>query len=70
MSITLTWKVSKTVPTACPDFKPDPYTGELPSTHCLVYHCETVTEKRSAVFATQEEADLFKKNAPSNCVFD
>ena len=44
---TLTWKVDETIPTACPDYVPDPYTGEYPSTHCLVYHCKTITENKS-----------------------
>lgn len=64
---TLTWKVSKTIPTACPDYKPDPYTGEYPSMHCLVYHCETITENKSAEFSTEKEAKDFADKAPHSC---
>lgn len=65
--ITLTWKVSKTIPTECPDYKPDPYTGEYPTTHCLVYHCKTVTENKTAEFETEEEAKEFANKAPQSC---
>ncbi len=64
---TLTWKVTKTIPTECPDYKPDPYTGEFPMRHCLVYHCKTVVEERAQSFETNEEARLFADNAPLSC---
>jgi len=64
---TLTWKVDKTIPTACPDYVPDPYTGEYPSFHCAVYHCMTITENKSAEFATQDEALQFAAKAPQSC---
>lgn len=64
---TLTWKVDKTIPTACPDYKPDPYTGEYPSTHCLVYHSTTITEDRTAEFSTKKEAQDFAFKAPLSC---
>ena len=64
---TLTWKVSYTRPTACPDYKPDPYTGQYPSTHCLVYHCETITESKSAEFETDEEVNNFISKAHYTC---
>lgn len=63
----LTWKVAKTIPTACPDYQPDPYTGEYPSFHCAVYHCETVTETKSAEFETTKEAQEFADKAPLSC---
>ena len=63
----LSWKVDKTVPTACPDYKPDPYTGEYPTTHCLVYHYTTITEDRTAEFATDKEAKDFANKAPLSC---
>lgn len=64
---TLTWKVDKTVPTACPDYQPDSYTGEYPSIHCLVYHCKTFTEERSKEFSSKEEAQQFINKAPLSC---
>lgn len=67
MRYTLTWTVSKTIPTECPDYVPDPYTGEYPSYHCLVYHCKTVTENRGLSFKTKEEALSFAAKAPSSC---
>ncbi len=63
----LTWKVNKTVPAECPDYKPDPYTGEYPSTHCLVLHFETITKEKSLSFLNKKEAEEFAKKAPSSC---
>lgn len=65
--ITLTWKVDITEQTGCPDYVPDPYTGQYPTTHCLVYHYRTVTKEMGATFETEEQAEAFKKNAPSGC---
>jgi hypothetical protein len=64
---TLTWKVTYTKPTACPDYKPDPYTGQYPGTHCLVYHCETVTDSKTADFETEQKALDFASKAPTSC---
>jgi len=64
---TLTWKVDKTIPTACPDYKPDPYTGEYPSFHCAVYHSTTITEERTAEFSSEKEAKDFASKAPLSC---
>lgn len=64
---TLTWKVSITRPTACPDYQPDPYTGQYPTTHCAVYHSETVTEEKSKEFLDEESALKFAEGAPSSC---
>lgn len=69
----LTWKVSKTIQTECPDYKPDPYTGEYPSIHCLVFHCKTIVEDRIAEFETKKEAQEFADKAPPSCydfIFD
>jgi len=63
----LTWKVSKTIPTACPDYQPDKYTGEYPSMHCLVYHCKTITENKTTEFETEEKAKEFANKAPNSC---
>ena len=63
----LTWKVDKTIPTACPDYVPDPYTGECPSFHCSVYHCKTITENKSSEFSTEKEAKDFADKAPYSC---
>lgn len=65
--VTLTWKYDTTEPTECPDFKPNLYTGEYPSTHCLVYHFKNVTKEMAKSFDSQEAADEFKKNAPDGC---
>lgn len=64
---TLTWKVDKTIPTACPDYQPDPYTGEYPMTHCLVYHCKTITEEKTAEFSTEKEVREFVEKVPLSC---
>jgi len=63
----LTWKINKTVPTACPAYNPDPYTGEYPSFHCSVYHCKLITEERTKEFITKEEAKDFAAKAPLSC---
>lgn len=63
----LTWKAIKTVPTGCPDYVPNQYTGEYPSMHCAVYHCETITEVMSKEFMTEKDAKEFQKQAPDNC---
>lgn len=63
----LTWKVDRTIPTACPDYQPDPYTGEYPSFHCAVYHCKTITEERTAEFKTLKECKDFVFKAPDSC---
>lgn len=64
---TLTWKVTKNVPISCPDYVPDPYTGEYPSVHCAVYHYETVTNDMSKEFSTLKEIKEFISKAPQNC---
>lgn len=63
----LTWKIDKTIPTACPDYVHDPYTGEYPSFHCLVYHFKTIIENKSAEFLTEKEAKDFADKAPQSC---
>ena len=67
MRYNLCWKVKRTVPTECPNFKPDPYTGDYPNYHCAVYHIETIIEERSMRFEKAEELDKFRANAPSSC---
>lgn len=67
MTKIVTWKVKITVPTGCPDFKPDPYTGQLPAYHCAVAHFKKETLNKSAEFESQEDAELFIKNSPSSC---
>ena len=67
MKYQLSWTVYKTVATYCPDYVPDPYTGEYPSTHCLVNHFKEVEEERIKTFETKEEAEYFEKNAPPSC---
>lgn len=67
MSVTLTWKVDKLVPTECPDFVPDPYTGEFPSTHCAVAHFREVTYEATKTFPDEVAAEMFRKNAPPSC---
>ena len=58
------WTVCETVPTGCPDYKPDPYTGEYPSTHCAVYHYKIITKSMKHFFPTEKEAREFIANAP------
>lgn len=54
------------VPTECPDYKPDPYTGRYPMTHCLVMHYKTETKEMSRSFHTRQEAEAFVDGAPEN----
>ncbi len=63
----LTWKVSKSVSAPCPDYTPNPYTGEYPSFHCAVIHYETITENKDRYFKTKKEAQDFADKAPWNC---
>ena len=63
----LTWKIDKTVQVECPDYKPDPYTGEYPAIHCATLHYENVTQTKSKEFLNEEEADFFIKGAPKSC---
>jgi len=58
------WTVTITVPAGCPDYKPDPYTGEYPSAHCAVYHHKTITKSMKHFFPTKKEAREFISNAP------
>lgn len=64
----LVWFVTVTVPTECPDWKPDPYTGLYPSYHCAVYHCKTETKKMEKDFASEEEAKAFVKACPDKSI--
>ncbi len=63
----LTWKVDKQIPAPCPDYVPDPYTGEYPSFHCAVYHFQNITEEKSRYFKSEEEAKEFAQKAPLSC---
>ena len=65
--ITLTWKVDQQVQIPCPDYKTDPYTGEYPSFHCLVYHSKIVTKSMTKEFDSIEEAEDFANKAPFSC---
>lgn len=61
------WKVDIQEQAPCPDYKPDPYTGAYPSTHCAVYHFRQVTRDMDKSFPTEEEADAFIAAAPAGC---
>ena len=63
------WTITVTVPTECPDYKPDPYTGQYPMMSCGVYHCETVNEDKSKSFKTREEAQAFIDSGPKDIEF-
>lgn len=63
----VTWKVHKTVPGECPDYKPNPYTGEYPNVHCLVMHWKDIVESMEKEFATRQEALDFIAAAPKTC---
>ena len=60
------WTLLTYVPTECPDFKPNPYTGEYPMTHCLVNHQKQVTKHFKRRFNTQSEAISFINKAPDD----
>lgn len=59
------WQVTKQEPAQCPDYKPDPYTGDYPLMQCLVYHTKTVTKNMEKVFDTREEVDAFIVGSPA-----
>ena len=58
------WYVTISVNAECPDFKPDPYTGEMPNAHCAVMHGNTEKYAKTKWFGTKIEADDFIKAAP------
>ena len=66
LSWAVIWSITVTVPTECPDYKPDPYTGKWPMTRCSVYHSETIDRNMQKEFEVKEEAEEFIKNAPEN----
>ncbi len=58
------WFVAISVNAECPDFKPDPYTGEMPNAHCAVYHGKTEKIAKTKWFDTKIEANDFISKAP------
>lgn len=64
MTFLVSWRVSQTVPTFCPDFKSDPYTGKYPDVMCTVYHTKTVEVKMKKEFETMVQVKEFIKNRP------
>ena len=59
------WTVTLNIPTECPDYRPDPYTGQYPSYSCAVMHYKTVTEEKSAMCTSRESAEKFIADAPA-----
>ena len=45
----VTWWVSVTTSVSCPDYKPDPITGQYPSTMCAVAHFKTSEIKKDSL---------------------
>ena len=66
LAVIVVWTVTLWVSTPCPDYKPNPYTGEYPLVHCLVLHGKYIDKEMSAVFAGRETAEEFIKNAPDD----
>ena len=66
MKYIVVWTIIVWVATGCPDYKPDPYTGQYPSTHCLVNHGKFEEKKMEKEFSTKEEALKFIEDAPKN----
>ncbi len=60
------WSVLVTIPISCPDFKPNPYTGEYLNTMCSVNHTDTVKRHMRAEYSTKEEALAFIDKAPKH----
>lgn len=58
------WSVIVNAPAPCPDYKPNPYTGEYPSSHCLVYHTQREVKQMQESFKTRKEAEAFIAEAP------
>ena len=67
MKYILIWFVSQWVSTSCPDFVPNPYTGEYPNNRCLALHGRTVEVRMKREFNSMEELEEFKKGAPPEC---
>ena len=64
MVVRVLWKVSTIQQMACPDYKPNVYTGQYPQTHCAVLHTGEVITQRGRDFGTLEEAKAFIMAAP------
>ena len=65
----VSWVVSVWVSAPCPDYKPDPYTGEYPLTACLVYHGSFEDKKMEKLFESECAAEEFINNAPDGMKF-
>ena len=63
-AVIVVWIVSVWVNIPCPDWKPDPYTGQYPMVHCAVLHGKNIDREMSQTFASREAAEEFIKNAP------
>lgn len=63
----VTWVFKAHVSVPCPDYKPDPYTGQYPTIMCAVAHHKLVTENRTQSFDTLKEAEIFINRAPQSC---
>lgn len=58
----VSWCLLKTVPTSCPNFKPDEF-GNYPKTSCLVYHTKTDTVCYTKSFTNKDSACSFYERA-------
>ena len=66
MKYLVIWIVSTWVSTPCPDFKPNPYTGEYPQSMCLVNHGKYESKEMERFFDTKDEAEKFIANSPKD----
>lgn len=64
MKYLVDWTYDAVVPAECPDWKPDPYTGEYPTGHCAVYHTKIERREFRRVFDTEEEVNAFTDACP------
>ena len=58
------WQITRTEPAPCPDYRPDPYTGEYPLVSCAVLHTTTTVQNMVRCFYSREEADRFIADCP------
>ena len=59
----VTWVLSYTVPTPCPDANKVDEWGRKSMMTCAVYHCKVVKESHSKTFYNRDEAIIFYKKS-------
>jgi hypothetical protein len=65
----VSWVVSIWIPTQCPDYKPNVYTGQYPQSICSVNHGKYVNQEMSKEFKSLIKANKFIKDSPQDYGF-